>query len=77
MSYTNPTNKKMSYTDPTNKKMSYTDPTNKKMSYTDPTNKKMSFTYTLFIYFVSKIELLKTPFSVHVSACNVAIDPHE
>jgi len=35
------------------------------------------FTYTLFIYFVSKKELLKTRSLVHVSACNVAIDPHE
>ena len=35
------------------------------------------FTYTLFIYFVSKKELLKTRSFVHVLACNVAIDPHE
>ena len=34
-------------------------------------------TYTLFLYFVSKKELLKTRFLVHVSAYNVAIDPHE
>ena len=35
------------------------------------------FMYTLFIYFVSKNELLKTWSLVHVSACNVAIDPPE
>jgi hypothetical protein len=35
------------------------------------------FMSTLFIYFVSKMELLKTRSLVHVSACNVAIDPHE
>ena len=35
------------------------------------------FMYTLFIYFVSKKELLKTRSLVHVSACNVAIDTHE
>ena len=35
------------------------------------------FIFTLFIYFVSKMELLKTRPLVHVSACNVVIDPHE
>jgi hypothetical protein len=35
------------------------------------------FMYTLFIYFVSKRELLKNRSLVHLSACNVAIDPHE
>jgi hypothetical protein len=35
------------------------------------------FMYTLFIYFDSKKELLKTRSLVNVSACNVAIDPYE
>ena len=35
------------------------------------------FMYTLFIYFVSKMELLKTRCLVRVSACNVTINPHE
>jgi hypothetical protein len=35
------------------------------------------FMYTLFIYFDSKNELLKTRSLVNVSACNVAIDPYE
>ena len=35
------------------------------------------FMYTLFIYFDSKKELLKTRSLVNVSACTVAIDPYE
>jgi hypothetical protein len=35
------------------------------------------FKHTLFLYFASKKELLKTRSLVHVSGCNVAIDPHE
>lgn len=35
------------------------------------------FIFTLFINFVSKMELLKTWSLVHVSACNVAIYTHE
>jgi hypothetical protein len=36
-----------------------------------------AFMCTLFIYFVSREELLKTRSLVPVSACNVAIDPYE